>query len=222
MTVESTTRCGRPRLASLCSVALLCACAWLASQPRMATATELIVDSYYWYVPEHEQYSRTSFFSEPSFKSALVRITRTERFQFVAASRGWALLQFDGGTRAYIHLRLLKLLLWNPAASDPWYEFKRASVFTEEPEKIEARLKSGSADPETAESKVPIWKRYKDSWGLNKARSASSGSESESDADGVSTPAPQKKRNKHPLLPPIGSQPQPGSAQQPAQDAQAR
>ncbi|MGH8666954.1 MAG: hypothetical protein ACREUX_22050, partial [Burkholderiales bacterium] len=185
----------------------------------MAMATELVRDGYYWYVPEHEKYSRTTFFSEPSFQSGLIRITRTERFQFVAARRGWALLQFDSGTRAYIHLRLLNILLWNPAASDPWHEFKRASVFAEEPEKIEARLKSGRTEPGTAESKVPIWKRYKDSWGIHKGRSQSSASDS--DADGVSTPTPEKKkRNKYPLLPPIGSQPQPGNGEQPAQDAE--
>ncbi|MGH8664055.1 MAG: hypothetical protein ACREUX_07285, partial [Burkholderiales bacterium] len=175
---------------------------------------------YYWYVPEHEKPSRTNFFSEPSFQSGLIRITRTERFQLVAAKRGWALLHFDGGTRAYIHLRLLNLLLWNAAASDPWYEFKRASVFAEEPEKIEARLKSGSTEPKTAEPKVPIWKRYKDSWGVNKGRSPSSASDS--DADGVSTPRPEKKRNKYPLLPPIGSQPQSGNGEQQAQDEATR
>jgi hypothetical protein len=219
MTIENTTRGGRCGLASLWGLALLCACAWLASPPRMAVAGDLAVDAYYWYVPEHEKYSRTNFFSEPNFKSGLVRITRTERFQLVAARRGWALLQFDGGTRAYVHLRLLNLLLWDPWASDPWYEFKRASVFPEEPDKIEARLKSGSAEPKSAESKLPIWKRYKDAWSVNKGRAPASSSETDAD-DTLSMPTPEKKRNKHPLLPPIV--PQPGSPAQPAQDAEAR
>jgi hypothetical protein len=219
MTVKSTNRRERFGRAALCRLALLCACAWLAGQPRMAIAAELVVDGYYWYVPEHEKFSRTSFFSEPSFDSGLVRIVRTERFQLVATRRGWALLEFDSGTRAYIHMRLLNLLLWNPAASDPWYEFKRASVFPEEPDKIEARLKSASAEPKSAESKLPIWKRYKDGWGVNKGRTSASGSETDAE-DAPSMPTPEKKRNKHPLLPPIVSQP--GSAAQPAQDAEAR
>jgi hypothetical protein len=199
---------------------LLCACVCLAAAARIATATELVREGYYWYVPEHEKYARSEFFDQPDFRSGKVRIARTQRFQFVSGHRGWALLQFDSGQRAFIHLRLLRTLLWDPAASDPWYEFKRASVFPEEPEKIEARLKPARTEPKTADSKVPVWKRYKEGWSINKGRGSSSAIET--DAEGTPVPAPEKKRNRYPLLPPIGSQPQPDNAEQPAQDGAAR
>jgi hypothetical protein len=220
MSLRNGSGLAAARRAALWGFALLCACAGLASAPRIATATELVREGYYWYVPEHEQYSRTEFFDQPDFRSGVVRIARTQRFQFVSGHRGWALLQFDSGQQAFIHLRVLRVLLWNPAASDPWYEYKRASVFPEEPEKIEARLKSPRAEPKTADSKVPVWKRYKDGWSVNKGRTPSS--TIDSDTEGASAPAPEKKRNKYPLLPPIGSQPQPGNAEQPSQDGTSR
>ena len=54
---------------------------------------------------------------------------------------------------------------------------------------------------------------------MNKGRTPASSSETDAD-DTLSMPTPEKKRNKHPLLPPIV--PQPGSPAQPAQDAEAR
>jgi hypothetical protein len=208
------TRPGPFELVWLWSLMALCACAWLASAPRTAKATELVREGTYWYVPEHEKYGRTEFFSQPDFRSGQVRITRTQRFQFLTGQRGWAMLEFDGGQRAFIHLRILRTLLWNPAASDPWYEFERASVFPEEPKKIEARLKPGRSEPATAASKAPVWKRYKEGWGINKGRSQPGieGVDSEETAQRT----PEKKRNKYPLLPPIGAPSH--NSEQPARD----
>src|SRR5690606_4936306 len=145
---------------------LACATWWAPG----AIAAQLERDAFYWYVPEHEKYIRTEFHSEPDFRSALVRITRTQRFRFVDGRRGWAVLEFDGGLQAYIHLRILRTLQWNPTADDPWYEFQRASVFPEEPQRIEARLKRGLPEPPRPDTRTPVWQRYKDSWGLDHTR----------------------------------------------------
>jgi hypothetical protein len=208
------------RLASIIGVAIFCVCAGLAGAPRIAIGAELVREGYYWYVPEHEKYMRTEFFSQPSFQSAQVKIAKTQRFQFVTGQRGWALLEFDGGTRAYLHLRILRTLMWDAAASDPWYEFQRASVFPEDPAKIEARLKPSRPEPEATESKAPIWKRYKEGWSVNRGPGAASTGE----AGEESTPrAAEKKRSRYPLLPPIVPQPgaesQAGSTETPAEGA---
>ena len=193
------------RIAGFPGLLLYAVCACLCVQT--AGAADFVRDSYYWYVPAHEKYSRTEFFSQPDFKSSQVRITRTQRFRYGPARRGWVELEFEGGTRAYIHLRILRTLLHDPAASDPWYEFQRASVFAEEPEKIEARLKHTRTEQPTAESKVPVWKRYKDGWNINKGRTSSI-PDANADPDAPVSRQPEKKgRSRHPLLPPIGSEP---------------
>ena len=167
--------------------------------------------TYYWYAPEHEKQMRTEFFSQPSFNSAQVRITRMQRFRYLGGQKSWAQLEFDGGARAFIHLRILRLLMYDAAAIDPWYEFQRASVFPEEPDKIEARLKPKQPETPAADSKVPAWKRYKEGWSINRDKTRSGSSEVYG-ATGPTTSRPEKKsRGAHPLLPPIGSQPAAGT-----------
>lgn len=187
--------------------AFLFACA--AFWPHPVTATQLIRDAYYWYAPEHEKYIRTEFYREPDFRSPEVKITGTQRFRFDSGRRGWALLQFDGGVQAYIHLRVLRTLLWDPTADDPWYEFRRASVFPEDPERIEARLKPGQPEPPQADSRTPVWKRYKESWDLDHTRPGG-----KDEAQGSSVPGKRAER-RYPLLPPLGSNPDADPADRP-------
>jgi hypothetical protein len=191
-------------------VALLAAL--LALGMSTARSQSLIQGNYYWYVPEHERYGRSQFYSEPRFDTAQVRVTRTQRFRLVTGGRGWFTLEFDIAGKAHIHMRLLRSLVYDPAAVDPWHEFKRASVFTEEPAKIEARLKAGSvaATQQPAPSNVPAWKRYREGWNLKGSRAATPAPETGEPGDGA-VPAPRaaekKPRNKYPLLPPIGAEP---------------
>jgi len=182
-----------------------------------ATAQSLSPGSYSWYVPEHERYGLTEFYAKPGFNNARVRVARTQRFRLIGARKGWALIEFDVAGKAYVHLRILKNLLYDPAASDPWHEFKRASVFEEEPAKIEARLTGRTSTPApVVDSKIPAWKRYKENWGLKSGRSAQNSGVVDSDSDATqqstSRPLPEsttaKRRNKYPLLPPLGSDPQ--------------
>ena len=206
-------RAARAALACLC----LLACAVILHLPP-AGAAELLREKDFWYAPEHEKYSRTEFFSEPSFRSSQVRITRTQRFRYLGGQRGWAQLEFDGGRRAFIHLRILRTLMHDPDAIDPWYEFQRASVFAEEPDKIEARLKPARPEAPTAESKLPVWKRYKEGWSINRDK----GRSGYGDSGATSRSAEKKARNPYPLLPPIGSQPADAGSPDPAQpDAEA-
>ncbi|MCC6534431.1 MAG: hypothetical protein IT531_17910 [Burkholderiales bacterium] len=187
-----------------------CACGAMIAFACWASAQELVRGNYYWYAPEHEKYSRTAFYTQPRFDTAQVRIPRTQRFRIGAGWRGWVELEFDVAGKAYIHLRLLHNLLHDPAAADPWYEFERASVFAEEPAKIEARLKA-AAIPQVTDSKVPAWKRYKEGWNVQKGRMPSSASVLESTegapAESPPRPAEKKPRGKYPLLPPLGSEP---------------
>ena len=185
-----------------CALALLSALAGSAEMPR----------GEYWYAPEHEKYSRTEFFSQPSFRSAQVRITSTRRFRYLGGQRDWAQLEFDGGTRAFIHLRILRLLLYDPDAIDPWYEFQRASVFPEDPEKIEARMKPARTETPAAESKLPVWKRYKEGWSINRDK----GRSTTGDAAAAGRPG-DRKRDPYSVLPPIGSEPANAGASDPAQ-----
>jgi hypothetical protein len=176
--------------------------------------------AYYWYVPEHEKYGRTAFYSIPSFSSGMVRVTRTQRFKVLGAQKGWVALEFDVAGKAYVHLRILRNQMYDPLATDPWYEFTRASVFSEEPAKVEARVKAPAAPTATVtDSKTPAWKRYKEGWNLKPTRTQQVTPET---GDGVASttpttsPAPEKKsRNKYPLLPPIGSEPPPAGATDP-------
>jgi hypothetical protein len=182
----------------------------LLSLPLLAApalAQQLFQDNHYWYAPEHEKHSHSEFFAEPSFDSARVPITRLTRFRYVQGSRNWAKLEFDGGNIAFIPLRLLRLVMYDPAASDPWYEFKRASVFSEQPSKIEARLKSPvpAVEPRSADSKTPVWKRYKERWGVNQGRPPAPTVEGEAGEEPPRT-ADKKARNPYPLLTPIGPQ----------------
>ena len=179
-------------------------------------AQDLTAGSYYWYAPEHEKYGRTSFYSEPTFQSPTIRVMRTQRFRLVGASKGWAKLEFDVAGKAYVHIRVLRNLMFVSTASDTWYEFQRASVFTEDPAKVEARIKSPAlpTTPGVADSKTPSWKRYKDAWGLKPGRTSPAGSGEEAVAE-TSQAAPRpgspsgKPRSKYPMLPPIGSEPPP-------------
>jgi len=187
----------------------------LAAVPALAQS--LSAGSYHWYAPEHERYGLTQFYSQPTFQSAMVRVTRSQRFKLIGASKGWAMIEFDVAGKAYVHFRVLRNLYHDPEASDPWHEFQRASVFAEEPAKVEARLKSSTvtATPDTPDSKTPAWRRYKDTWGLKPARpTTTTDPADESGTDPTRTtvrPVPAspngKPRNKRPLLPPIGSEP---------------
>lgn len=181
-----------------------------------ATAQQLKPGDHFWYVPEHEQYGRTRFYAQPAFDTAMVRVTRTQRFKLVGARKGWALIEFDVAGKAYVHLRLLSNLTYNPSADDPWHEFKRASVFAEDPKKIEARLKGPVAPtPSIVDSKTPAWKSYKDGWGIKPGRSSQPTSTEEATPESTQTPsrplpgsAAAKARSRYPLLTPIGSDPQ--------------
>ena len=198
-------------------------------------ANPLAVGSYLWYAPEHERYGRTEFYSRQDIKSALVRVPRTQRFKILAAQYNWVLLEFDRAGKAFIPIRMLRYALYDPDAADPFYEFKRASIFTDEPDKVEARLKGPQqAAPAVTDSKTPSWKRYKDSWGLNHGRPTSSlpaaGVEDRPLAEPpqpVPRPIPgsstAKTRNKYPLLPPLGSEPPSETAQpeNPERDAES-
>jgi hypothetical protein len=202
--IELIRRCTTKAMLMLVSV-FACAIVLL---PSTGHSAELVRDKDFWYVPDHEQYGRSEFFSEPSFRSSQVKVTRTQRFRYLGGQRGWAQLEFEGRTRAFIHLRILRTLMHDPGAIDPWYEYRRASVFAEEPDKIEARLKPARTEPSTTDSKLPVWKRYKEAWSINKDK----GRERTADGVGDSTAPParraeKKSRNPYPLLPPIGSQP---------------
>jgi len=190
----------------------------------------LLPYQYYWYVPEHESYGRTSFYTRPSFNVGTTSVLRTERFRILEVKRGWALLEFDTAGKLYVHLRVLRTMIYDSAANDPWYEFRRASVFREEPQKIEARLKGPAAatatEPAVTDSKTPAWKRYKDSWGIKSGRPAPSGSDqavNDVAPPRSATTSTSKPRSKYPLLTPLGSeQPQdPVSADTSGQDAPA-
>ena len=189
---------------------------WMALGAGPTLGQDLTANAYYWYAPEHEKYGRTSFYLEPTFHSATVRVNRTQRFRLTGASKGWAQIEFDVAGKAYVHVRILRNLMSDSTASDPWYEFQRASVFTEDPAKVEARIKSPAppTTPSVVDSKTPSWKRYKDAWGLKPGRAAPAAGTDEAVAETTqSPPRPgslgSKPRNKHPLLPPIGSEPPP-------------
>ena len=189
---------------------------WMALSAGPALGQDLTAGAYYWYAPEHEKYGRTSFYSEATFNSPTVRISRTQRFRLAGASKGWAKLEFDVAGKAYVHIRVLRNLMFVSTASDPWYEFQRASVFTEDPAKVEARIKSPAlpTTPSVLDSKTPSWKRYKDAWGLKPGRVPAAAGTDEAVAETTQSPprpgSPgSKPRSKHPLLPPIGSEPLP-------------
>lgn len=178
--------------------------------PTAGFTQSLIHGNYYWYAPEHEKYSPTVFYGEPRFDTRQVRVKSTQRFKLLDSRKGWSLIQFDIAGKAYIHQRLLRNMMYSPADGDPWGEFQRASVFEEEPAKIEARLQTVRTNPQAeTDSKVPSWKRYKDSWGLKQGRSTPAPTATgDATADAASSPLPprQKPKSKHPLLPPIGSE----------------
>ena len=196
-----------------------------------ALAQGIQVGNYLWYAPEHEIYGRTEFYTLQDMKSAKVRVIRTQRFKILAARYNWALLEFDVAGKAYIPVRMLRYALYDPTASDPWHEFKRASVFSEEPAKIEARLKAPpEPTPATVDSKTPAWKRYKEAWGLKPTRPTPAAGAEGAPAEGTETTqrpvagtSAAKPRNKHPLLPPIGSEPrrEPTEPETPERDAEA-
>jgi hypothetical protein len=180
---------------------LLLVCLPLMAPP--AAAHQFLRDTDYWYVPEHEKYIRSEFFAQPSFKSAQVRITRTSTFRYLRGHGSWAALEFNGGIKAYIPFRLLRLAMYDPAAADAWYEFKRASIFTEDPGRIEARLKAPAEEVRTTDSKTPIWKRYKERWGTSQGRAGTPKADGDASTE-PRTATEKKARNPYPLLDPIG------------------
>jgi hypothetical protein len=197
----------------------LLAFAWIVLACAGASAQGLIRDSYYWYAPEHEKHSPTIFYGEPRFDTRQIRIKTTQRFRLVDGYKGWFMLDFDIAGKVFIHQRLLRSMVYDPATADPWAEFERASVFEEEPSKIQARLQAVRSNPQAmspSDGKVPSWKRYKDSWGLRTGRVSPLPVGGET-ADPAQEPAPprtydRKSRSKYPLLPPIGGEPAQGSA----------
>jgi len=183
-------------------------CVVLIAFAPAAQAQSFTSGNYYWYVPEHEKYGPTQFHAEPRFDTARVRVTRAQRFRLIAGRRGWFLVEFDVAGKAYVPMRLLRLQAYDPTATDPWHEFKRASVFEEDPARIEARLKAPPPPaPRAAQSSTPSWKRYKDAWNLKPgARTPSHQAADTTDPTSVPTvpqPVEKKPRNKYPLLPPI-------------------
>ncbi len=199
-------------LAWLRWLAVLLAAAFPLLHTQTAAAQELSPGNYYWYVPEHEKAGRTNFYSQPTFSSGMVRVNRAQRFKLLGGSKGWGAIEFDYAGKAYVHLRILRVAMYDPTASDPWYEFKRASVFYEEPAKMEARLNTyRNPAVQATDSKTPSWKRYKDNWNIKPTRTPQvvvEGTESTGAAPVESTrPIVEKKaRNKYPLLPPIGTE----------------
>jgi hypothetical protein len=197
--VAHLVRHGRAwRLALLCAIAAVLA--------PLAHASELSPGSYFWYVPEHEQHAKTEFYTQPTFDSAVIKFARTQRFKLVGARRGWAHLDFDNGTQAYVHVRLLHPLVYEEGTVDPWAEFKRASVFSEPPEKIAARLKTPSPEVTTAGPRTPVWKRYKDGWSINQGRSQPGATERDA-LPGSARPAEKKGRTRYSPLPPVEPEP---------------
>lgn len=199
----------------LCVLALLAFAIGIAAIPD-AHAASLQEGNFYWYVLEHEKYSRTQFYSAPSFESPTVGITRSQRFVLLRLRRGWALLEFDSGIKAYAHIRLLRYALYDPSASDPWYEFQRASVFAEDPARIADRLQTPESQRKAIDSaKTPVWKRYKDGWSINKGR-APVATDSGEGYGGMSEPAEKKARRKSLLEPkPVNPEPRDSTADEP-------
>jgi len=199
----------RLTLAGLFAAVLL----WLS--PHAALAEAVVLDgNYYWYVPEHEKTGRTAFYSAPSFSSPQVRVSRAQRFKMIATRKGWSLIELDYAGKAYIHLRILRVSMYDPAASDLWYEFKRASFFPEDPVKLEAQMRGQTAPTttQTTDSKLPAWKRYKEGWNVKSTRSPHVPAEgmepTGASVEPTRPPAEKKARNnRYPLLPPIGSEP---------------
>jgi hypothetical protein len=181
---------GVARCRAILVLALALACA-LPGAPLLGAQFER--DRYYWYLPEHEKYGRSEFYAEPKFNSLQVQIGNKQRFRLLEVHRGWATLEFEGGTRAYMHMRILNGLLRDPGATDSWHEFQRASVFDQDPDKLEKELRAAAGEPAATRSRQPAWKRPKEGWGQ---QSASSPDESD-------PPAGVSRRNKYPLLPPI-------------------
>ena len=197
-----------------------------AAENPLAPGSEL------WYVPANERYGRTEFYVRQDMHGPQVRVNRPQRFKVLAVRRGWVLVEFEVAGKAFALLRMLNLALYNPSADDPWYEFKRASVFPEDPAKIEARLKGPQEKtPAVVDSKTPAWKRYKDAWGLKPSRSPAAASTDEPTSSQGTQPAPRpiagsaaaKPRSKYPLLTPLGSEPprETTAPEAPERDAEA-
>jgi len=191
----------------------------------LAQEGELKPGEHYWYVPEHEKYTRTVFYANPSFNSPQVYVGKAQRFKLVGARRGWAMLDFDFSREAYIHVRMLQTTMFDAQSADPWEEFKRASVFAEDPAKIEARLQRAKPAAVVKDSKTPAYKRYKESWNLKSATRAGVSGEADPESTGP-TPGSGKTKPNRPMLPPIiGSgenaqgKPAPGAPADPAQPA---
>lgn len=207
-----------PNFADLPRLARSWLAGWLAlASFALATAgyaQSMIQGNYYWYVPEHEKYAPTVFYGEARFDSRQIRVKSTQRFRLLAGGKGWFAIEFDIAGKAFIHQRLLRSMMYDPGAGEPWGEFQRASVFEEEPAKIEARLQTARTNPQApvTDSKVPAWKRYKDGWGLRQGRSTPPAASGDATTDAVSTSLPsrpqeKKQKTKYPLLPPIGAEP---------------
>lgn len=148
----------------------------------------------YWYKPEHEQYGRTAFYSASSFGSPQVALPgRTQTFRLAGASRGWAMLEFANGQKAFVHVRILQSILHNPGAADPHGEYRRASVFSEDPGKLEAALRERNAPVGTAGKTAP-WRRYKENWtGTTVRKPAAESPEAVAGTSGTPVPGVDKR-----------------------------
>jgi len=174
----------------------------------------------YWYKPDHDQFGRTSFYSANSFDSPQVAVpNRTQTMLVLNASRGWVQVEFSNGQKGFIHVRVLQSILHVPGATDPHYEFKRASLFHEDPAKIEAALRDRST-PAGTPGKTPAWRRYKDNWTGTAGRKPAPESAGES---GNVPEKPEKSsipgvdRRNRPTLTSPGANPSPPEAAPPAQ-----
>lgn len=116
-----------------------------------------------WYVPAHEIPDRTVFHSGPSFGSLPVSVpNRTQPFKVINVTQGWVQFELSAGNRAYLHARVLRSLLFDPAAANPRAEFDRASIFREAPDRVMAGLSAPSSGGTSAPSTTsrgsrPLW-----------------------------------------------------------------
>jgi len=116
-----------------------------------------------WYVPAHEIPDRTVFHSGPSFGSLPVSIpNRTQPVKVINVTQGWVQFEMSAGNRAYLHARVVRSLLFDPAAANPRAEFDRASIFREAPERVMAGLSvpssgGASAPSTTSRGSRPLW-----------------------------------------------------------------
>lgn len=172
-------------------------------------AQQLDAGSYLWYLPEHERPSRTTFYAAPNFGADTVTVSGRQRFRLLGEQSGWASLEFDQAGRAFVHMRILRNMLYNPLASDLAHEYNRASVFRDDPAKVAATLKNPNAEAPTTPSSsgAASWRRYKDSWNVTPARPTQRAYQQKPLGGGPLDGKFGERRKAPSLLPPIGSDP---------------